>query len=276
MARKQQKQDTADAVIEEFESIAERGAEWIGNHFILAASLVVLSLGLAAAYAGYHSWHGNREAGASAALDRVQSEYLEAMGVGPGTLEPPELANPDAAKRIKQEFSGRFAAVASEHRGTVPGTLAALAQGNLIEEQSRQANEATGVEPQTIPNPMSEDPNPMSKKSGSAAIEIWIEALDTAPRNGRLRAILWERIAQSHEESSRWLEAAEAHEQAGRITSFPLRYRALADAARCYIEADQLENARALSDRVADEAPSIRLPEHIRSQRRELVALGSL
>ncbi len=251
MARKQQKQDTADAVIEEFESIAERGAEWIGNHVILAASLVALSLGLVAAYAGYQSWHGNREAGASAALDRVQSEYLEAMGVGPGTLEPPELANPDAAKRIKQEFSGRFAAVASEHRGTVPGTLAALAQGNLIEEQT-------------------------NGEAGSPAIEIWTEALDTAPRNGRLQAILWERIAQSHEESSRWLEAAEAHEQAGRITSFPLRYRALADAACCYLEADQLEAARALSDRVADEAPSIRLPEHIRSQRRELVALGSL
>ncbi len=256
MARKQKKQDTADAVIEEFESIAERGAEWIGNHVILAASLVVLSLGLAAAYAGYQSWHGNREAGASAALDRVQSEYLEAMGVGPGALEVPELANPDAAKRIKQEFSGRFAAVASEHRGTVPGTLAALAQGNLIEEQTSSANEAPEVK------------NP--------AIEIWTEALDTAPRNGRLQAILWERIAQSHEESSRWLEAAEAHEQAGRITSFPLRYRALADAARCYVEADQLEAARALSDRVADEAPLLRLPEHIRSQRRELVAIGSL
>ena len=49
-----------------------------------------------------------------------------------------------------------------------------------------------------------------------------------------------------------------------------------ADAARCYVEANQLEAARALSDRVADEAPSIRLPEHIRSQRRELLALGSL
>ena len=269
MARKQKKQDTADAVIEEFESIAERGAEWIGNHAILAASLVALSLGLVAAYAGFQSWHGNREAGASAALDRVQSEYLEAMGVGPGALEAPELANPDAAKRIKQEFSGRFAAVASEHRGTVPGTLAALAQGNLIEEQTSPANGAQGVEIPAIPNPT-------SKESGSPAIEIWTEALDTAPRNGRLQAILWERIAQSQEESGRWLEAAEAHEQAGRITSFPLRYRALADAARCYVEADQLEAARALSDRVADEAPSIRLPEHIRSQRRELVALGSL
>ena len=251
MARKRSKRDTADAVIEEFESFAERGAEWIGKHAILVGSLIALSLGLAAAYAGYQSWHGNREAGASAALDRVQSEYLEAMGAGPGALEVPELANPDAAKRIKQEFSGRFAAVASEHRGTVPGTLAALAQGNLVEEQTSHEN----------------------REAGSPAIAIWTEALDTAPRNGRLQAILWERIAQSQEESGRWLEAAEAHEQAGRIASFPLRYRALADAARCYIEADQIEAARALSDRVADEAPSLRLPEHIRSQRRELVAL---
>ena len=265
MARKKRKQkDTADAVIEEFESIADRVAEWIGNNALLVGGLVALCLGLAAAYAGYESWQTNREQDASAALDQVQSEYLEAMGTGPGALEVPELANPDAAQRIKREFAGRFAAVARERRGTVAGTLAALAHGNLIEDPPSQAITS------------SEIGSPEMKEPASPAIQIWTEALEGAPRNGRLRAILWERIAQAQEEAGRWLEAAEAHEQAGNIASFPLRYRALADAARCYVEADQLEPARALSDRLAREAPALKLPEHIRSQQRELADLGSV
>ncbi len=250
MARKQRKKkDTADAVIEEFESIAERLAGWIGDHALLVGGLVVLSLGLAAAYAGYDSWYTHREQDASDALDQVRSEYLRAMGAVPGALAPPELANPDTAKRIKREFTAQFAQVAIERKGTVAGTLAALEQGNLTEETAEDRG---------------------------SAIEIWTGAMDSAPRNGRLRGIVWERIAQAQEDAGRWLEAAEAHEQAGRIASFPLRYRALADAARCYVAADQLERAGALFDQLASEAPALRLPEHIRSQRRELATLGSL
>lgn len=250
MARKQRKKkDTADAVIEEFESIAERLAGWVGEHPFWVGGFVALSLGLAAAYGGYDSWHTHREQDASAALDRVRSEYLKAMGAVPGALEVPELANPDTAQRIKREFVAQFAQVATERRGTVAGTLAALEQGNLMEE---------------------------TEEEWDSAIEIWTGALEGAPRNGRLRAIVWERIAQAQEEAGRWIEAAEAHEQAGRISSFPLRYRALADAARCYAAGDQLERAGALFDRLTHEAPALRLPEHIRSQRRELATLGSL
>ena len=49
-------------------------------------------------------------------------------------------------------------------------------------------------------------------------------------------------------------EAAAEHEAAGALPDFPLRYFALADAARCYAQAGDRVRALALLERVESEA----------------------
>jgi predicted negative regulator of RcsB-dependent stress response len=245
VARKHPKKDTAaDLMIDEFESAADRLAGWIAAHAALVIAVVVASLAAAGGYSAWDSWRGGRERDASNALDAVNSEYLEAMGAPPGAWELPELANPEAAKRINAEYAERFRSVAEEYRGTVAARLARLKLGDLL----------------------------VARGDTAAAIESWRAGAEAAPANSGLRAILLERIAPAEEDAGRWVEAARIHEEAGAIAAFPLRYWSLAEAARCYAAAGETGRALALYQRVEAEAPALRLPAGMRLQRRELRA----
>lgn len=240
MARKPEHEQSH--VIEEIESIAERGAQWIRDHLPLTIAGLLILLGAAAAI-GALAAHRTRQAEtASDALDRVTVAFMKAMGAGPDALTPPELANPAAAAAIRSEFSEQFGAVADEHAGTVGAALARFEQGNL----SVAAGE-TG-----------------------AAVEIWRGAIDGLGGNPNLQAIFEQRIGQAYEDEARWLEAAESYARAGAVESYPLRHWALAEAARCLQQAGEIERARELALRLATEAPDLALPQHLTSMLAEL------
>ena len=159
----------------------------------------------------------------------------------------PELANPDAAKRIGAEYAERFQTVQDEHAGTVAAALAGLERGKLV----------------------------AAKGDRESSLQIWRAAVADTPGNSSLRAILLERIAQAQEEAGQWAEAAQTHEQAGEISAFPLRYWSLADAARCYATAGQPQRALSLFQRVEAEASGLQLPVDLRLQLRELRAAAA-
>jgi predicted negative regulator of RcsB-dependent stress response len=229
-------------VIEEIEDLAERGAQWIRDHLALTITLLVVLLGTAAGVGGFIA-HQNRQAeAASDAFDRVATEYRKAMGADPDALEVPELANPAAAVAIQSEFADKFAAVAEEHSGTVAAALARLEQGNL----SAAAGDT------------------------DTAIAIWQGALEDLAGNPNLRAIFEQRIAQAYDDDARWLEAAESYARAGATEDYPLRYWALAEAARCFEQAGELARARELALRVGTEAPDLMLPQHLSTLLAEL------
>lgn len=238
MARKSK---TPDA-IEEFESLAERAADWIRNHLPIVTGALVALLGGAAAIGGYASYQAREAERAFEALETVRADYLSAMGARPGDFDVPELANPTAAEEIRLEYVEKFREVADAHPGTVAGALARLEEGNL------------------------------SRAEGDleASLAIWRETLASQSGNPILQAILYQRIAQAYESAERWSEAAEAHEAAAAIEAYPLRYWALADALRCRVEAGEADRARALATRLNVEAPDLELPEHVRSLVREL------
>lgn len=231
-------------LIQDFESAADRMAHWIGEHLLLSGLLLALLLGGAGAWGGYHSWQQGREEDASNALDRVQTAYLLALGAEPGTLEEPELANPEAAREIRERYLAEFQKVAKEHRGTVAGTLALFEAAEVMER--------LGQTEQTE--------------------ETWKAALEAARGNPGLTGLLQQRIAEIYESREDWRDAAEAHEAAGAIEKYPLRYWALLDAARCWAAAGDRTRALALYDRVEAEAPDLNLPAHLRAQARELRA----
>ncbi|MBW2714805.1 MAG: hypothetical protein JRD03_01935 [Deltaproteobacteria bacterium] len=229
-------------VIEEIESIAERGAQWIRDHLPLSIAALLGVLGAAAAI-GVQGAHQTRDAeAASDALDQVTTEYLQAMGADPGALTVPELANPAAAEAIQRDFSEQLGAVHEEHAGTVAAALARIEQGSLA---------ATAGET-------------------DAAIEIWQGAIEDLDGNPNLQAIVEQRIAQAYESDARWLDAAESYARAGAVESYPLRHWALAEAARCLQQAGEIERAREIALKLEADAPELMLPQHMGAMFEEL------
>jgi tetratricopeptide (TPR) repeat protein len=236
------KPQEATGAIEEIEGIAERAATWVGEHLALVAAALVVVLAGAAGVATYVSSQARAERTASDALDIVHSAYLRAMGASPGDLDVPELANPTAAKQIREEYATKYGEIADDYAGTVAGVLARLEQGNL--------SEAGG--------------------DLEGSIQIWRDTLAGLSGSRKLEAIVHQRIGQAYEDVDQWLSAAEAHEAAAQIESYPLRYWAMADAARCFAQAGERDRARSLAARLDLEAPSLRLPDHVRTMLREL------
>ncbi|MDJ0849150.1 MAG: hypothetical protein QNK04_12295 [Myxococcota bacterium] len=238
------KQGDAPEFVEEFESAAEKLAGWIAAHAWQVGGTIVFVL---AAIWGFESFRGaaaEREGEASQALDATRAAYLRALGAEPGAFEVPELANPDAARAIQEEYLEAFREVAAEHRGTVAGTLA-LFETAAILEQLGQGDQTAGV---------------------------WQEALAEAAGNPTLEGLLHQRVAGAHEEAGAWAEAAAAYEAAAALEDFPLRYWAMVDAARCRHAAGQSDQALVLYERVDLEAPDLPLPDHVRAEMRDLRA----
>jgi len=224
--------------LEEIQSAADRLGEWLQRNLI-AVTIAVIALLAVAGGVQYTISSGARSAAeASEALASLRAAYLDAMGAAPGALEVPELANPAAAAEIRQRFAERFAALADRHAGTVPGALARLELGNLLIESGDL----------------------------EGALQAWERALAEAPARDAIQGMLHQRIALAYENAARWSDAAEEHEAAAALPAYPLRDWALADAARCLVEAGDHARALTLYEQLELRAPNLRLPSYQRSQ----------
>jgi tetratricopeptide (TPR) repeat protein len=105
-----------------------------------------------------------------------------------------------------------------------------------------------------------------------AALETWRRAASEAKDESALKGLALVRLARALESRSRWEEAALAHQEAGGIEEMPTRILALADAARCFVEAGEVERALAVFERIETEAPDTALPAHTRARLLELRA----
>ena len=245
MARKTQ---ATSETLDEIQSAADKLAEWIQKNLVWVAGGIA-GLLLLAGIASYLARADARlEEQASTALAETRGAYFEAMGAAPGAIEVPELANEAAAARIRAEYRERFAALAEEYEGTVSGALAGLEVAQLALEAGDDA----------------------------AAAEIYQRILEAGAGGDRLQGLVLQRIAQAHEDQGRWAEAADHHERASKLSDYPLRHWALVDAARCRALAGDRAAAVALYQRLDTEAPDLRLPDHLRVQKRELEAAALL
>ena len=120
MARK--KQTPQIETLEEFESLAEKMAYWVSEHVVWVVGVIAAALLGTGGLAAYSNWEEGQREDASLAYSEVLEDYLAAMGAEPGSLIVPELANPRAAERVRDEFAVRFEEFAAEH----PDTLQAI------------------------------------------------------------------------------------------------------------------------------------------------------
>jgi len=235
----------ATEMLEDLSSGFERMAAWIAAHPVLVSAVLGCVLATGGAWELLRSRAERRESAASNAFDETQTAYLAAMGAEPGAIDVPELANPDAAKRIREEYVEKYRGVAEAHPGTLPAALAWLQAADLLEAQG----------------------------DSDASLESLQKALAEQPANPRLMGLVHQRIAQLYEDRGKLAEAAAEHERAGELAGFPLRTLALADAARCYAQAGQPDRARELLERIESEGKEgSPLPSELRSLLRELRA----
>ena len=241
------KRSESPDLIEEFEGVAERMAGWIGENLATVIGGLVLVLGLALGWGLYGNYAKSREEKASDALEKTRAAYFTALGASPGAIEEPTLANPKAAEAIRKEYLEEFRSVADEHGGTVAGTLALFEVTQLMEKLGQ----------------------------GEQGDAVWQEALAATADNDGLAGLLHQRRAAALEKQGAWTDAAAAHEAAGQLAGYPLRYWALADAARCAAGAGDPARALTLYERIEREAPDLTLPRHLRAQFQELRATQS-
>lgn len=235
----------ATETLAEIESVFDRlaGAVTANPARFFGVVGVVLA---AAAGVGLVQWSNARaEAEASTAVARVEADFRKAMGAAPGSVEIPEPANPEMGRQARLETVEGYLEVAAEHSGTVSAVRALLAAGNLQAEAGEL----------------------------DEAIETWRRAAAGAGRSAVLRGLILSRLGSGLESAERWAEAGEAHAEAAEIEDLPTRYFAMADAARCFAEAEDRPRAQALYDRLEEESPGLELPEHVRAQ---LAGLGAL
>ena len=171
---------------------------------------------------------------------------LKGMGAAPGAIEVPELANPEAAKRVRETSRARYAEIADAHAGTVSGALARLEVADLMLQNGE-------IEP---------------------ALETFRTLRAEAPSRPSLQGLILQREGQALEQANRPKEAAEVYEQAAALDGYPLRDYALADAARTRAQAGETDAARSDYEKLSTRAPDLSLPEYQRLQRRELEILA--
>jgi len=231
--------------LDDLGSIMDRMALWVAANRWVVFGVIGAVLASGGAWEFLRSRAEQRETTASNAFDQTQTAYFAALGAEPGAIDLPELANPEAGKRIREEFVEKYRGVAQEHSGTLPAALAWLEVADLLQTQGDL----------------------------DGSLESLRKGLAEQPGNPRLEGLVQQRIAQLYEDRGQLAEAAAAHEAAGSLPEFPLRYFALADAARCYAQAGQPDRALALLERIENEAKeSVPLPAELRGLLRELRA----
>jgi tetratricopeptide (TPR) repeat protein len=241
-----QRRDSRQATetLQEIESVFDRLAHWVAAN---PRQVLGLLGGILIATASISVWNWAQErraTRASAAVARVQTAYLSAMGAAPGSFEVTEPANPETGRRVRREFVTQFLEVAEEHAGS-PAAVSARMEAAALQDQAGDHE---------------------------AALESWRRAADDAEHGSALRGLALVRLARALESQSRWEEAGRAHEEAGGIEDLPIRFQALGDAAWCFAEAGDVQRALAIFERIEAEAPEAALPAHTKARLLELRA----
>jgi tetratricopeptide (TPR) repeat protein len=241
----QQRHDEPADRLEELESLGERLMQWVGANPVIVLTTAGLILLLAAGVGGWRAYEHSRADKASAALAKLQGDFVTAMGGKPTDVEVPEPANPETARTVRTDFADRFLALAEDWRGTATGALALLQAGQLYEQLGNRER----------------------------ALELWSQAAANTPSDSPALGVIQSRIGHLQEDRGDFDAAARAHEAAAAVPGFPLYADALADAARCWAEAGKPTEALAAYQRLKTDSPEHPLAPHVEARLAELEAV---
>ena len=185
---------------------------------------------------------------ASAAVADLRREFVVAMGGAPNDSVVPEPANPERAREIREEYATRFSEVARRYAGTGAAALAAFEAGGLF----------------------------LTLEFPERALDLWREGARATGSDSALRALLEARVGHLLEDAGRFDEAARAHEAAAEIESYPMRASALGDAVRCWLAADEPDEALRVYAQIEQDFDAGALPDYVVGRVRQLRARREL
>ncbi|MBW2313416.1 MAG: hypothetical protein JRH10_04420 [Deltaproteobacteria bacterium] len=217
MARRKEP-NQADETLHQIEESFDKVAHWVSEKRIPLAIAAAVILAVAAGSDMLRSQRASAGNEGAAALAEVRTEFLAAMGAEPGALVFAEPANPAVAREARDRFAKEFEAVGREHEGSAASAMALLEAGNLHEQLG----------------------------APHLARDDWEAGLASAGSGTNLEALVLRRLARAQEDAGEWSAAAESHERAGRNSDYPGHWDALAAAARCRLEAGEIDAALAL------------------------------
>lgn len=232
MARR--KKDEPDT-FQELESLGRGLVGWVQDHLLIVSGVALGILVIAAAVGAASSWREAKNDEASAAVADLRREFVVAMGGAPNETEVPEPANPERAREVREEYAARFAEITRQYSGTGASALAALEAGGLY----------------------------LTLDFPDKALDLWQEGARASDRNSTLRGLLEARAGHLLEDAGRFEEAARAHEAAASIESYPMGGLALGDAARCWLAADQPDQALRAYERIERDFEGTELPDYL-------------
>jgi hypothetical protein len=239
--------DLADS-LPDIEGALDRAARWVGENPMAFLGSVLVILLITGGYSAVRWWDERGEMQSAEAVAAVRTGYLKAMGAPPGSMTiQNEPANAETARKAREEYAAKFAEAAEANAGSTAAVEAWIEAGNLREQLGH----------------------------GDPAVDAWKRAVAEAPKDSPIRGLALERLASAQEGRGLVREAAATHEEAANITAFPLRFFAMADAARCYAIANEPVRASALADRIASEAPDLQLPDALAARMAELRAANA-
>jgi hypothetical protein len=233
----------AAETLEEIESVFDRGANWVSSNptkFLVAIGTV---LAIAAGYGLLEQNRRSRAVAAAEAVAAAQHAYFAKSGSATGAFTETEPANPEAGKKLREEYLEKFLALSEEHANSVAGIQA------LFEAAELKAR----------------------LEGPEASIELLRKAKAQAPSGSPLEGVASMRLATALEGLERWAEAGEAYAAAADVNDFPGSPHALAEAARCMLQAGDEPRARSLYTRLGSEAPDHPLPPYLQSRLEKLV-----
>jgi len=243
-----QEPNQAEETLHQIEESFDKVAHWVSERRVALAIVAVAVLATAAGADFYRSQRASAGDEAAEALAQVRGEFLAAMGAEPGALTFVEPANPEVARSARERFVKEFEAVGREHAGSSAAALAMLEAGNLHTELG----------------------------APHLAEEAWEAGLESAAKGSSLEALMLQRLARAREDAGEWAAAAEAHERAARNERYPGHWNALADAARCRLEAGDVDAALALLVELEAAEVLDRVPAHTVARLREARAAREL
>jgi tetratricopeptide (TPR) repeat protein len=219
----------------EIQSFADHLVVWLHANWIYPAAVVAVVVVVTGIAAGFHTWREHGELAAANAVAAAQRDFFASMGAQPGSFVFEEPANPETGKKARREAADRFQALAREHDGTAAAAQARIEAAALLAQAGNT----------------------------DQAIELWRGVLASGATGPELAALVQVRIAQTEEAAGRWSEAAKAYQAAGEQRAYPLWSWALADAARCLLEAGDRDQAVRIAERLRTDAPDVELPPHL-------------
>lgn len=236
MARKRNPDSApAEETLEGIETVFDRIAESISSRPAVFLGIVLGALAFSGAGGLYLHQVKQKAEEAADHVSTIQREYFRDTGSAPGVFQESVPADSAVHKKVQKEYLSRFRQAAKNYPRTTAGVQALLEAATI------------SVEFEGIPQ----------------GIELLREA-KTGSRTPDLRSLVSMRLGGLLEAAGELTAAGEEYLLASANESFPARFEALGEAARCFAEAGDEQQAVALFSKLETESPGFQLLPHVR------------